>query len=428
MGKVIIIGAGISGLTTAYFLKKPYDVLESKPYAGGLCVSFYENGFIFDCSGHFIHIKDEKIKNLVDKLTGGVNEVNRSASIYIKNKFVPYPFQANLSYLDEKAKKECVEGIIKRKNIEISTTMPFLEWSKAMFGDGITKYFMKPYNQKLWSYDLNKMTAEWSGPFIPKPDEGSIIKSAYSKDRKKYGYNSVFYYPKNKGCGALIDGFSKKIKINLNTKTEKIDIKSKTVYCRDGKAFKYNTIISTQPLPELINQIINAPINIKAVAKELLFNSVRCINIGIKANNGIPKLLSDRHWVYIPETKFSFYRIGIYSNVNKNSAPKNCFSFYVEYSSFDGKYKNTENVLNDLKKIGFIRTDDEIAALNVIDMPYAYVIFDKNRSKALETINSFLKKNEIFSIGRYGAWEYSFIEKNIRDAKAVAEHVNDIVN
>ena len=46
--KIIIIGAGISGLTTAYFLKKPYEILEAKPYAGGLCASFYEDDFAFD--------------------------------------------------------------------------------------------------------------------------------------------------------------------------------------------------------------------------------------------------------------------------------------------------------------------------------------------------------------------------------------------
>jgi protoporphyrinogen oxidase len=252
-----------------------------------------------------------------------------------------------------------------------------------------------------------------------------MIKSAYSKDKKNYGYNSVFFYPKNKGCGALIDGFLKKVKINLNAKTEKIDIKNKTVHCHNGKSFKYNTIISTQALPELINQVINAPINIKVAAKKLLSNSVRCVNIGIKSSDGIAKILKDRHWIYIPETKFSFYRVGIYSNVNSSNAPKNYFSFYVECSSFDGKYESVKNILNDIKKAGFVRTCDEIIAVNVIDIPYAYVIFDKNRSKALETINFFLKKNDIFSIGRYGAWEYSFIEKNMQDAKAVAEHINN---
>jgi len=294
--------------------------------------------------------------------------------------------------------------------------MPFIKWSEAMFGKGITKHFMKPYNEKLWSYDLNKMTAEWTGPFVPKPDAKSIVKSAYSENKKQYGYNSVFYYPKRGGCQALIDGLLKKVKPELNSKTEKINIKNKTVTLQNGKKAKYDNIISTQPLNELIKQISGVPESVKKAANRLLRSSVRCVNIGVCSKKGIPAKLKNRHWVYIPEKKFPFYRIGVYSNVSKAAAPKNCYSFYVEFSSINGKYKNSENVVKELKKAGFIGKDDEITALNVVDMPDAYVIFDKNRNKTLRIINEFLNKHNIYSIGRYGAWEYSFIEKNIKDA------------
>ncbi|MCL2390198.1 MAG: NAD(P)-binding protein [Endomicrobia bacterium] len=423
MKKTVIIGAGISGLCAAYFLKKPYVILEQKPYAGGLCASFYENGFTFDCSGHFIHIKDENIKNFVSKLSGGIDEISRNASIYLHKRFIPYPFQANLYYLDEKTKKECVDGILKRKNTEVSAAMPFADWSEAMFGKGISKYFMKPYNQKLWSYDLKKMTAEWSGAFVPKPDAQSIVKSAYSKNKVRYGYNSVFYYPKQNGCKALIDGLVRKVKIELGEKASKIDIKNKTVYTQN-KRYKYDNIISTQGLPGLIKQISNVPLSVKEAASKLVCTQVRCVNIGVKSSKGAPEILKNRHWIYLPETSFSFYRIGVYSNVNVNSAPDKSYGLYVEFSSAAGKYKNSENVIKDLIKAGFIRKDDEIACVNIIDMPYAYVVFDKNRQASLEIINKFLNENEIFSIGRYGAWEYSFIEKNIKDAKNTAEKIN----
>ena len=121
------------------------------------------------------------------------------------------------------------------------------------------------------------------------------------------------------------------------------------------------------------------PQSIKNAAEKLICSSVRCVNIGIISRKGIPAALKNRHWIYIPEKDFPIYRIGIYSNVNKKAAPKNGYSFYVEFSSNNGKYKNSENVITNMKKAGFIREEDEIASINVIDMPYAYVIFDKNR-------------------------------------------------
>jgi hypothetical protein len=105
-------------------------------------------------------------------------------------------------------------------------------------------------------------------------------------------------------------------------------------------------------------------------------------------------------------------------------APKKSYSLYVEISSSNGKYKRAQEVINDLQKLNFISQNDEIAAVNIVDIAYAYVIFDKDKDEALKTINEFLRANEIYSIGRYGAWEYSFIEKNILDAKALAETIN----
>ena len=49
--KIVVIGAGISGLTTAYLLfKEGYDVivLEQKDKVGGSIETISENGFLFD--------------------------------------------------------------------------------------------------------------------------------------------------------------------------------------------------------------------------------------------------------------------------------------------------------------------------------------------------------------------------------------------
>lgn len=425
--KIVIIGAGVSGLSASYFLKKENIVLEAQAYAGGLCSSFYENGFTFDCSGHFIHMRNEKIKKLVEKLAGGLNEIKRNSSIYMHSDFIPFPFQANLYYLDEKTKKECVDGLLKIKPTDINPDMSFLQWVKAVFGRGITKHFMRPYNEKLWNYDLDKMSYRWSGDFVPIPDVDEMLKSAKSKNKKSYGYNDVFYYPKKGGCNALIKGFLKKVKPELNMRVKQIDVKDKIVYAQQEngqyKQYSYSSLISTQPLPELIKQLTFSPSDIKDAAQKLRWADVRCFNLGFKSKDGIPKILKNRHWIYLPEKFPSFYRVGIYSNVDPSSAPKNCYSFYVETSSPKDKNKTCADVVKDLRKMGFVGKKDELIASNVIEIPYAYPIIDHERQKALKKINDFLNALDIYSIGRYGAWEYSFIEKNILAASQLTKRL-----
>lgn len=420
----IVIGAGISGLSFGYFTKQPFIIFEKESKVGGLCKSIKDNGFIFDYSGHFIHIKDKKIKSLIEKLIGKkLLKVQRNSKILFKDKIIPFPFQANLYYLNDKDKQECIKGIKNRKNIKIYDDMPFIDWTKAMFGDGITKYFMQPYNQKLWNYNLKKLTASWTAPFVPKPSKESIIKSANTKNDTKYGYNSFFYYPQNNGCQEMIDGFYKKLKSNIitNSNVKQIDLKNKKIYV-NGKYYFYDNLISTQPLKELLLSIKDLPKDISKLIKNLKCTSTRCINVGLKYKKDLPEMIKNVHWIYIPEKKYPFYRVGIYSNVSKKLVPKNCYSLYIEMSNT----KNCDNIIPILKDIGIINSNDEILSLNVIDMKYAYVIFNKERKKVLDKIFNFLKENNIYCIGRYGAWEYSFIEKNIIDAKNLALTLNKI--
>ena len=424
MNNNIVIGAGISGLSFGYFSKKPFIIFEKEKIVGGLCKSIKDVGFTFDYSGHFIHIKDKKIKSLIEKLIGKkLLTVKRNSCILFNSQLIPFPFQANLYYLTEKQKQICIEGVKHRKNIKIYDDMPFIDWSKAMFGNGITQYFMQPYNQKLWNYNLKKLTAAWTAPFVPKPSKESIIDSAYKKNKHKYGYNSVFYYPPNNGCQSMIDGFYKKLKSNIitNSKVGTIDLKNKKIYA-NGKYYFYDNIISTQPLKELLLSIKDLPKNISTLTKKLECTSTRCINLGIKYKNNLPEMIKDIHWIYVPEKKYPFYRVGVYSNVTKKSAPKNCYGLYIEMSDT----KNCDKVIPILKQIGIMNNDDEVVSLNVIDMKYAYVIFNKDRKNILNKIFKFLKDNNIYCLGRYGSWEYSFIEKNIIDAQNLATYLNKL--
>ena len=127
------------------------------------------------------------------------------------------------------------------------------------------------------------------------------------------------------------------------------------------------------------------------------------------------------NWIYVPEKKYPFYRAGIYSNATKSLVPKNCYSLYIEMSDT----KDCDNIIPTLKEIGIMNKDDEVVSSNIIDIKYSYVIFNKERKKTLDTIFTFLKNNNIYCIGRYGSWEYSFIEKNIIDGKNLAIELNN---
>jgi hypothetical protein len=61
-----------------------------------------------------------------------------------------------------------------------------------------------------------------------------------------------------------------------------------------------------------------------------------------------------------------------------------------------------------------------------ITIPCAYVIYDFKRTPAVDAISRFLRGRSTQSIGRYGAWKYSFMEEAILDGRNCAQNLAKI--
>ena len=98
---------------------------------------------------------------------------------------------------------------------------------------------------------------------------------------------------------------------------------------------------------------------------------------------------------------------------------------YVEVPLDTSKTFNREKILKSVRRglidAGILKPSDKIPVAQFLPIRYAYVIYNAERPRALKTIFSFLKKQGIQSIGRYGAWKYSFMEEAILDGKKAAE-------
>ena len=116
MRKVIIIGGGLTGISTAFHLEKQginYHLFEKNFYVGGLCSSVGSNGFTFDYTGHLLHLRNKYSKNLIKSLLkNNIFKIKRNSYIFSKNIYTPYPFQANTFGLPSKVIRECVYGFL----------------------------------------------------------------------------------------------------------------------------------------------------------------------------------------------------------------------------------------------------------------------------------------------------------------------------
>jgi UDP-galactopyranose mutase len=428
---VLIIGAGITGIGAALRMEElniPYIIVEKEKRAGGLCRTESEDGFLFDYTGHLLHFKNDDFKKRITRiLDGNVEYRERNAWIYSNTVFTKYPYQMNLYGLPENVILECLvqycDSIYSNEKLSPDT---YEDWIIQNFGKGIGKHFFVPYTKKMLKMHPRLLLPETGGRFVPKANLEGMLKGALF-DQKKYskGYNANFVYPAFGGIETIIRGLTKALPVNTEEKVIEVDLKNKTVKTEKKRLLKFNYLISTQPLPELVHSIKDVPEEIEECSKKLNWISVFNINFGIHNKN------CKKHWIYFPEKEFCFYRIGFPHNFSKNVSPKGCGSVYLEISfKKNSRFNKNECIgkcVENMVHLKLIENDSNIKAIKNLDIPYAYVIYEKDTFKNVKKIKEYLQQNGVFTVGRFGGWEYFSMEDSFIDGQKTGNKIGELL-
>jgi protoporphyrinogen oxidase len=434
---VLILGGGLAGLSTAHHLgvagARSRLVVEAKPTVGGTAGSETHGGFTFDYTGHLLHLHDAYGKDFIlSLLDGNVATLERNAWIYSRGVHTRYPFQANTRGLPPPVVADCVAGLLEtaHRPRALAKAPDFLAWSRATFGDGITRHFMKPYNEKLWQTPLSRMTTDWQGRFVPKPTPAEVVYGALADQNKLFGYNASFRYPKTGGIQSLPDALAARLEpgvVRVNARVSSVHLREKIAVVDGLGEIRYERLVNTLPLVNFLDLASPLSADVKAARRRLRWNTVWNLNLGV-ARAG----MSDKHWVYYPERKYPFYRVGFASNFSAALAPRGHSSLYVEVARPGGARVDRDalerRVLRGLRDAEVLRRGDEIAVKAWMPVEVGYVVYDFARAPAVASIFRHLAARGVESIGRYGGWKYSFMEETILDGKRCAERLTGVAS
>lgn len=417
--KYLIVGAGISGLTFANYSDDDYLIVEKEKEVGGYCRTVKRNGYTWDFGGHFFHFKtDEFKKKFIDKMKQeDIIYNNKCTKILYKGKFIDFPFQTNIHQLEKDEFIDCLYDLFNKSEKEKYDN--FLDMLYGKFGKSIVEKFLKPYNEKLYATDLRNLDVDAMGRFFPYADKEAIINNM--KNSKVNSYNSTFLYPKN-GAGSFIEILYNNLdknKVLLNTKVESIDLKEKRAQLSNGKSVEYEYLINTMPL----NKFLKAITGHDELLKELSYNKVLILNLGF--DKASPRC-KEEHWIYIPDKNCNFYRAGFYNNILGDKK----LSMYIEIG-FNKDDKITDKIIEkelnetliNLKKENIIDDTMKLIDYEPIVMDPAYVHINTETTKKIDLLKSELKKQNVYTIGRYGAWIYNSMEDSMISAKELAEEL-----
>lgn len=388
-------------------------LLERERFVGGTACSTTRDGFVFDVTGHWLHLVDPEVKALVMGLMGDeLVRVARRAEVHSHGVRTPYPFQANTYGLPPKVVADCVLGYFRARELAAKGAHPepesFEDFIRQRMGDGIAEHFMIPYNTKLWTVPPSAMAHTWCGRFVPVPTPEEVVLGAISPRGAGHalGYNSSFYYPREGGIQTLADKLAASLPEPPRTgvATESIDTTARTV---NGDV-RYSSLVSTLPLTELVKRITDAPESVREAASKLRATSVTYWNVGLEGANGP----HDAHWIYFPEPHLPFYRAGSASAALPSLAPAGHRSYYVEVAHRSGTPcpVGDAEVLAGMREVELIGAAEQPVVLEHHTVPIAYVIMDADYGSSRAHVLEWLASRDIQSVGRYGAWTYDSME------------------
>jgi UDP-galactopyranose mutase len=427
---VVVVGAGPTGLSAAYHLGEQSILLEANARVGGLCRSIEDGGFTFDHAGHIMFSNDPYVHRLYELLLGdNVHWQDREAWIYSKGVYTRYPFQGALYGLPPDVIKECLLGAIEAQRAGVPSDptecASFEDFIYRVWGAGIAKHFAIPYNRKLWAVPLDEMETSWLGGRVPLPDLEAMIDGALSPVPKPMGPNARFGYVLRGGFQALMDGFLPHLRgeLRLGARVTRVSVEGRTVTLASGDRIPYECLVSTMPAPVLVHAIGHeAPAEVRRAAARLRHVSVRCVNLGIGREN-----LTEKHWIYYPEETV-FHRIFVQGNASPYCNPPGGFGLTCEITYSPDKPLPCDGAalvarcVDDCRKVGIIAPDDPIRVANQLDLPYAYVVYDRDRAENVATIREWLAERDVLLAGRYAEWEYFNSDHAFVAGRNAAEH------
>lgn len=382
--KYLILGAGPAGLTVANKLKQngesDYLVLEREATAGGLCRSEDVDGSPFDIGGgHFLDVRRPHVNEF---LFGFMPEeewdkYDRDSRIEVNGNVVNHPIEANIWQMKIEDQVEYLKSIAVA-GCNLGTEMPteFVDWIYWKLGSKVAEDYMIPYNQKMFSKELNQLGTYWLEK-LPNVSFEETLLSCLTK--KAYGTqpgHAQFYYPKKYGYGELWLRMAKAIEgqIEYNKPVKKINFVTKTVTTADGTEYQADKIITTIPWMEF-EELVGMPADIQASIKELKFNS-------IQTEYHAENLNTVAQWVYYPDPKLAYHRILVRHNFCPGSK-----GYWTETNS---------------ERIDMENPNDNYKYMN----QYAYPLNTIRKPEIMKNLLAWSAEQGVIGLGRWGEHQH----------------------
>ncbi len=305
MSRIVVLGGGIAGLSTAYFLAKAGMkpiVLEKEKEAGGLGFCHSVGDMFIDSGYHIIFKGDEYLLNLLRELNLEKDIVWGDLDFKLVTKkgdifFSPLKILSSIC-LSLSEKKFLAKIYFKMKNTKDWKSLDKFtakEWIIKNSSGDVYKDIFEPIIKAKWGRDSDKASAAWFyGRLKPRSKSRNIFGGGEKAGYLKGSFKNLFSVLEReiKGRGGEIITSAKPTRISIKNK-KVVSVKYRIN--KNLKEMRTDTLISTIPVGELL-RIAKLPEDFERQARKLKYKAVICAVFSLrkKVTNSFRTIFSER--------------------------------------------------------------------------------------------------------------------------------------
>lgn len=443
--KTIVLGAGPTGLAASYFAQKAGHqvvLIEKSDLIGGKGAVKKEGAFLLDFGPHAYHQRIPEIDKLIHDHAGdGYILTPVVQKLVINGKTMSYPFRIaqSITKFNPFFSAYLLGGYLYSRCRNFIKELPedsFETYGIKYFGRPLYEMCFGHYTQRVWGMSPKLIAADFAKRKLPKFSILGMIREWITGDSTKataHLFGSMFGYHKY-GMGAVYEAVALGLKsrggeILVNQNVRKFDFdangKIKGVVVGDnGQVISCDQVISTIPIPYLIELLGKPNSNLQEAAKKLTFRDILLAYLFLNRPQ-----FSDAHWIYLVDNRFSFNRMSEQKNLTADCCPPDKTVLTLEISVGEdrdySKYSMQEMELLIFKDLEYFKLKkSDVEKIEIKRLRDAYPIFINGQPEVKKSFMSEIGKiPNLISTGRQGL----FMDVDMHDAMYLGKLAADAI-